>query len=806
MRLPLSWLKDFVDVKVSTEKLAELLTLSGSEVEKIHRPVKLDRVIVGEVLSMQKHPNADKLQLVTVRVAEGSSDIRSEQTMLSIVCGAFNMKVGDKVPVALVGAVLPGGVTIARREVRGVVSDGMLCGAEEIGVESPAVGKMIHILPKDAVVGSAVADVLGGADTVFDLDITPNRGDCLSIRGLAREVAALTGRGMKNKELRIKGTKPRFQILPPQRDPALAVANPKFSLAARVEDKKACPLYYARLIEGVSVGEAPLVMRQRLAAVGIRSINAAVDIANYVMMEIGQPLHVFDAAKIATKTESRIQNLEFRGERRIELVVRRAKRGESLKLLDGKTYELHSDDLVIAAGKRVDDVAGVMGGEESGTTHETKAIVLEAAIFDPVTIRRTWKRHGIRTEAAIRFEKRVDPGAVEAALDRATALLLQYVGGTVVKTVKVGSAPKAAKPILVSPEVIAATIGTNISAAKQKQIFTALGFRVLNSSARGGSAFGGKFQPPNSSLTITAPSWRHDIEGPHDLVEEVGRLLPYNDLVPTQLVARVAPPAQSSVLLSTREARLAFLRYGFDELVLYSFYGVSAIERSNLKLADHMRVDNPLSANQEYLRSSLLPQLLDAAARNAGMGIEPKVFEVGTVFSKGSDGSVHESLHVAAVAPATTEYLRDLKAVGTALGVKLWDIQVLGKDEAARFKLRMPVAVVEADCSTLSQEKRTQFVSLALYPPVLRDLAVVVPYKTAFSRVASCIRATGDLAVDFELFDIYEGKGVPEGMKSFALHLRYSSAARTLTSADIDQAHTAIIAHLERDLGARVRE
>ncbi len=783
MKLPLSWLKEFVDVRVSSEKLAELLTLSGSEVEKIHHPLKLEKVIVGEIVAIEKHPNADRLKVAVVRTDQGSPSTSSGR-QLRIVCGAPNIKVGQRVPVALPGAVLASGTKIAQREVRGEVSHGMLCGESELGIGSNATD--ITILPADAPLGAPVASVLGLDDTVFDLDITPNRGDCFSIRGLAREVAALTRQ-------KIQIPKSQFQI-------KSQVSSPKAGtiLNVRVEDKKACPLYFARLIEGVKIGSSPLVMQQRLAAAGLRPINAAVDIANYVMMELGQPMHAFDAERLISGSASTSLSTSSR---EIKLVVRRAKRGESLELLDGKTYELAPEDLVIAAGDRADDLAGVMGGQRSGTTKDTTALVLEAAIFDPVQIRRTYKRLGLRTEAAIRFEKKVDPAAVEEALNRATALLLEHCGGTVKQTVQVGALPKAPRPILASAERIAATIGAKVSAAKQQQFLRALGFSV-------------KIQ--DTRYKIQAPSWRHDIEGEHDIVKEIGRILPLNALAPTHLLAGAAVPPTSPGHMAVRRMRTSFLEYGFDEVLLYSFYGALAVERMGLKLADHLRLANPLSPQQEYLRASLLPNLLESVAKNAALGIEPNLFEIGKVFMKAGDPStrlrmtsglsgVREELRVAAATRDTPEGVRALKGALASSGIDT-SLAVLSKAQAAVWKIRTGLVVVEAVIRPKTGSRTHQtFQSLPAFPDVRRDLSLMVPTHVSYEQIASQFSTASGLALSWELFEVFEGKPLAPGTKSFGFHLTYRALDRTLTAEEVDRAHRALVGKLTAAVGATLR-
>ncbi len=860
MRLPLSWLKEFVEVRTSAEKLAELLTLSGSEVEKIHRPVKLNKVIVGEIVAIEKHPNADRLRVAVVQTGEGSPSINSGHDVRRIVCGAPNIKGGQRVAVALPGAVLAGGVKLERRDVRGVVSEGMICAEDELGIGSEHAG--ILVLPADAPLGVPVADVLGLNDTVFDLDITPNRGDCFSIRGLAREIAALTGRSIKYKVFSIKGVNARS--LDSARDDKKAARDDEmgYRLSVRVDDKKACPLYFARLIEGVKIGSSPFLIQQRLAAVGLRPINAAVDIANYVMMELGQPLHAFDAKALASNAKSQILNSKSKinpkskEAKPIELVVRMAKCGETLELLDGKMYELEPEDLVIAALRqssgdnvsgsgndgKADDLAGVMGGQSSGTTKDTTALVLEAAIFDPVQIRRTHKRLGLRTEAAIRFEKKVDPVAVEEALNCATALILEHCGGCVQQTVKVGQLPKLRSAITVSPERVAAKIGAEVSAVKQRRILTLLGFGV---DAQGQKDAEAKLLPRSlasaskGQMSIVAPSWRHDIEGEHDLVEEVGRMLPLNSLEATHMRATAAAPKENIVTASERQTRAAFLQYGFDEVLTYSFYGALSAERMGLPVAEHFQLENPLNPSQEYLRASLLPNLLGAAAKNSGLGLEPKIFEIGKIFLKARDPStrfgmtkkggvgmtssvsgVHEELRVAAVCEVTNENVRRLKGALASCGLT-GSVRVLDRTFAAAWKLRTPMAVVELVLDAyqeLNPEAKllgrslasalstvTRFAALPAFPVVRRDLSIVVPKTVAYAQVKKAFRNSEGITVSAELFEVFEGKPLQPGMKGLAFHLTYRAPDRTLTAAEVDSLHAKLVETLEQSVHASVR-
>ncbi|MEK7130363.1 MAG: phenylalanine--tRNA ligase subunit beta, partial [Patescibacteria group bacterium] len=521
MKLPLSWLQDFTYIKkISAEKIADGLTLSGSEAEHIDRRTpdelaRFDKVVVGQILEIQKHPNADKLQVATVRISQLVSrnsqlkiqDTRSKIQDLTIVCGAPNIAVGQKVPVALIGAELPNGMLIERRKIRDVESEGMLCSAKELGLAEDAAG--IYILSQDARVGESLIKTLGLDEIVFDLDITPNRGDCLSMRGLAREVSAL----FKKSLLPI----PPFLLSRPLRGKTQKSTRKdaeKIDLEVRVEDKKLCSKYSAHIVYDVKVGESPQWMKNRLMSVGIRPINNIVDITNYVMMELGQPLHAFDADKLSAderKMPPPQSSPLGRGKgegvaRSKQIVVRKAKNGERIIALDNKIYELTQEMLVIADAEKPIAIAGIMGGRDSSVDNNTKTIILEAAQFDPAAVRKTSKALNLKSDSSYRFERGIDSLRVEQALGRTVELIEQIAGGRRdPKLYDIGKTPKP-RSIKTSAGFISNRLGKEISNNETKQILASLGFTLLTTNYK--------------LLAIQVPSWRNDIQIPEDIVEE----------------------------------------------------------------------------------------------------------------------------------------------------------------------------------------------------------------------------------------------------------------------------------------------
>ncbi|MBI2050890.1 MAG: phenylalanine--tRNA ligase subunit beta [Parcubacteria group bacterium] len=770
MNLPISWLKEFVNVKAKPHEIAERLTLSGSEVEKITDNANgLSKIVVGQIKNIKPHPNADKLQIAYVDVGNKS--------LLEIVCGAPNIAVGQKVPCVLVGGSVPG-LKIEARSVRGIKSHGMLASPRELGINDDHSG--IFILPKDAKIGADAVKFLGLDEAVLELAITPNRSDCFSIRGLAREVAALYG----------------LKLKPPPR-PLLnkgggikeSGTSASSSLTVKIADKKLCPLYCARVIQGVSVAPSPLWLSNRLAQAGIASINNVVDATNYVMYELGHPLHAFDANKMAGDT----------------ITVRRAKRGEKIIALDDATYTLTESMLVVADEKRAAAIAGVMGGKESGINNGTQNIILEAAVFNSASVRATSKALGLRSESSSRFEKGVDPSIVEEAIDRAAASIRDLAGGVVLKgIVSSGSAEVPKRSIKLSVAEAHRLLGVAVPASKIKSILQSLGFVVAGTSRP-------PLRPPlgkGGKLEVKIPSWRmHDTREEADLIEEIGRMLDYNKLPKTLPMATLASPR----VLPLHELRHALRHFlaglGFTELLTYSFYQESAIKLSGHAKAEHIKLTNPVNDEFPYLRTSLGPWMLEKLSKNSSLLSRDafRLFEIGKVFrktkgeswkaaiglinTKQSDEELFRTL-VGIIASFTGEQLTMEKERGTyRIGVRKRPIGFItihprGTVPGLRFRSSCAISFLDVEALSGARAKgKAVYAPIPFYPVVERDLSLSVPSVVEYRELEATISHFNPLIKKVELFDSYHGL---ETSASLTVRLTCFSTDRTLESKEVD--------------------
>jgi phenylalanyl-tRNA synthetase beta chain len=799
MRISLRWLAEYVPLPLP-EELARRLTGAGLEVEAVERVGGgLGGVVAARILSAEKHPSADRLSVVQV-------DAGGEP--LQIVCGATNWKVGDVVPLATVGAVLPGGTAIERARLRGVESSGMLCSARELGLTADASGLLV--LPAGVAPGTPIAEALVLEDVLFEINVTPNRPDALSHVGIAREVAAITGRRV---------TLPK---------PALAQKGAPASEAVkvRIEAPARCARYAARVIEGVRIGPSPTWLARRLDSCGVRSISNVVDATNFVLLELGHPLHAFDLDKVAGR----------------EIVVRAARPGETMTTLDGTERKLDPDDLVIADRDRASALAGVMGGGDSEISPGTTRVLLESAWFEPAGIRRTSKRHGLHTEASHRFERGADPGMLVPALDRCAALLAVLSGGTVRKGV-VDAHPRRHRPVQVplAWSRPAEVLGMPVSRKEARRILAALGFEER------------KVGPAGAVFKV--PSWRPDVALEEDLVEEIVRLKGY-DAIPEHLppVANENPslPREAMVLARARDSLEAS---GFSEAVNFSFVAPEDLA----PLGDGPRavsLRNPISADLALMRTSLVPSLLRNAAHNLRQRVtDVRLYEVAHVYGApepgaGGDEPAAEDERLGGVAVGRRSPLgwaagadavdfHDVKAAIESLldglgicgarwrgGGPAWlhprsaatlEIASNGAPEpagiageihpraAAAFDLPPGVFAFELRLSPLVAHARlvAPYRGVPRFPAVLRDLAVVVAEAATAEKVLGLVREEA-LVEEVTLFDVYRGAPIPEGRKNLAMAIRYRAADRTLTDAEADAAHAHIVERL-RAAGAELR-
>ena len=826
MRVPFSWLKEYVAWQDPVEELAEVLTMSGTEVEGIdwvgapRDPENLARFVVGRVLTREAHPNADKLSLCTVDVGAANGGVRQ------IVCGADNFGAGDVVAVSMSGATLENGLKLKKANLRGVESDGMMMSEQELGYEDRSPG--IVVLPSDWTVGAPLQQYLPVSEAVLELELTSNRPDCFSMYGIAREVAAASGAQLAP---------------PPTAEPAvLGGASADASIAVEVVDADLCPRYAARVIRGVAVGESPAWLKARLTHAGMRPINNVVDVTNYVMLGWGQPLHAFDAGKI-------------RGDK---LIARRAAAGETIVTLDEVERTLDDEMLVIADVERPLVIAGVFGSVDAEVDARTTDLVLEAANFAGPSILRTEMHTGIRSEASNRFEKGLDAALVPGGLAFASRLLAELCGGTVAPgTVDAGGEPAAPRRVRFRPARADGLLGYAVPAADQAAILRRLECAV----ADGGVEW-----------TVTPPSFRPDLEREVDLIEEVGRISGYDGASETLPRHRTAGGLTGPQRVR-RALRRALAGCGLDEAITYSFVAPTALAPLGLPDDDvrlrPVRLSNPMSVEQSVMRTMLLPGLLATVRDNLSrLNDPPNLFELGKVYlwdDQVSEAPAHaaepgavlphepEALAIVLSGPLEAENwtgvgrpadLYTLKGIVTAaLGAlrlapefsalgeaaghfpylhpgkaatvavpRAGGVGVLGllrPDVAAAYgieDLELHVATLNLDRLAEAALATVTFADLGTYPPASQDLAVVASRDvTADAVVALARRAGGKLVRSVRVFDVYEGDQVPAGKRSLALRVRMRSPERTLSEKDIAAVRTKILAALERELGATLR-
>lgn len=834
MRVPLSWLRDYVDVDLTPEQLAERLTLLGMEVGSIERwGSDWRQVVVGELLSVEKHPRADRLSLTTVTLGEGEP--------LEIVCGATNIAVGQRVPVALPGAVLPGDRRIERTEKMGVVSNGMLCSGDELNLTADADG--ILILPADAPLGVPLVDLYG--DVVLDVDVKPNRGDALSLVGLAREVAAATG------------TTVRWPPTEPTED------GPPITdlLAVDVRDEELCPRFVGRWLGGLTVGPAPEWVQMRLRAAGQRPVSNVVDATNYVMLELGKPIHAFDATAVAADG----------GRRRI--VVRRAVPGERLETLDHVVRELDAEALVIADPARPLAIAGIMGGAASEVGGATTEVIVESAIFDPISIRRTGQRHGLRSEASLRFEKGQEVRLARIGADRAARLIAEWAGGTVARG-RVDTNPGEPEPATVAfrPARVNRLLGTALAADDQVALLGRVGFETVPVPGRTRVPLAGGPQPlatdaaADEALLAVVPTWRRDIAIEADVAEEVARVHGY-ERIPASLPDTPMPAWRPQPFELRDRVRETLAGAGLTEVVTHALVSpriaetfawetpLPAVEGGSPEGGRRITVTNPLSSEHSVLRPSLVGSLVGVVSTNLRHGrADVTIFEVGKGY--GADGRTPREWWRLGLAgtgagepPAWNRVgrpydLDDAKGAVELVARRLrtdppryaplrgepllhpgraavvtatrdgatvlagW-IGELHPAIAEAWDLRgARVVVAELDLAGLGGGRLpdVRAVAPSRHPAVERDLAIVVDEDREAVAVIDSIRAAGGPhLVDATLFDVYRGAPLESGEKSLAVRLVFRAPDRTLTEAEVDAAIDAVAERLGTDVGGRIR-
>ncbi len=801
MKIPLSWLKEYVDFEDTVEGVADKLTFSGVEVEAIETVGGgVDGVVVGEVLSVEKHPNADKLTRCKVNFG-GPAE-------MTVVCGAPNVAVGGKYPFAPLGTALPAGFTIEKRKVRGIFSEGMLCAEDELGISKNHDGLMVLDAKWEA--GTPLAEVMGPPETVIEVEITPNRPDCLSLLGVAREVAALYGTKLK---------------LP---DVTLAESNPAAEKATSVtvEDLTDCPRYTARFLQSVKVGPSPEWMKQRLEAAGIRAINNIVDITNYVMLECGQPLHAFDQKLLA---EGRI-------------VVRHPKPGEKIVTLDGVERELESQMLVIADAAKPMAVAGVMGGEHSGINETTTDVLLESANFRPAAIRSTSKKLGLLSESSYRFMRGVDAELAEFGSRRAAQLMVELAGAKLLTgVVDVRAEPKKPWAVTCRPARLEALLGISATPKEIAKVFESLELKVLRSGA--------------DLIEVQVPTFREDLTREADLIEEYARIYGLKKLPPVRSMATIVPGADDKPAQAQGRLREVLAGLGLQQVMNYSFLGEGLLDLFDKdNTPNRVKLANPLTADHTVMRDALLPQVVENIGTNVSRQVsELAFFETGRVFRLGSDGVPSEEEHVAVglLGPAGRTGLNKFRPVSEQemfLWIKgLWEqaasalnlrgaslrpadrpwgepgrgmeivldenvvgwLGLLNVGIAREWRIHEPVGLLEAAVQPLVKDIAAihGLTPPPGFPSIRRDVALIVDSGVRHERVLEVARASAPADLErIELFDIYPGKNLGEGRKSMAYAFTYRSKTGTLTDEVANGFQEKVNAALKSQLPAEIRE
>ena len=802
MRVPLPWLERYVATGVGVEELAHRLSMAGAEVESIERGGgDWEHVVVGRVAEAGPHPNADRLQLATVEYGA--------EEPLTVVCGAPNLAAGQTVAFAQTGATLIDAYSgeprkLRRSKIRGVTSMGMICSERELGMSDEHEG--ILVLETDAAPGTPLAEVLGEA--ALEIKPTPNRPDHFSILGIAREAAALTGAAVREPDARYAESE--------------TAVEERTSVEIAAPD--GCPRYVAAVIEGVAVGPSPEWLQSALVSAGMRPINNVVDVTNFVMMEWGQPLHAFDYERLA---EHRI-------------VVRRARGGEAINLLDGSTLELDGADLVIADAERAVALAGIMGGADSEVTERTTSVLLESANFHAAGIRRSGARHKLRTEASLRFEKSLNPELAELAARRAAALIAEVSGGTACAGLADAHPGRAHAAQVITPAArISQLLAIDPPVEQVRGILSALG--IPN-----------RWLPPDR-YAVSCPPWRTDIAHPDDVVEEIGRIIGYDRLPSEALRGSVPEPGESAVPALSERLRDVLGGLGLTEIITYPMTNEAELSAASAPSAgEPLALSNPMNAETPLLRTSLRPAVLATFGRSwrESRGAV-RLFEIGKVFLPRAQGQPDERrMLVAAVGgtmPATVHgparaldffdakgVLEDLaEGLGAVLDVAApsepigglhasemgmvrlsgVDVGSIGRVDgtlAATFDVEPPAYLVELDVHNLAEaleEVRSGGleVSVSQYPPVVEDLALIVDTAQPSAELASAI-AEHPLVESAELFDVYEGPPVADGLKSLAYRVVYRAPDRTLREKDVERVRRGLVSRLAKQFKAQLRE
>ncbi len=797
MYVSMNWLKDYVNIDINTNEFADKMTMSGSMVEKVDKlGENIKNVVVGKIENIVQHPNADKLVICKINVGDNN---------LQIVTGANNISEGDYIPVALHGAILPGGLKIKKGKLRGEVSEGMLCSADELGIPKAMVPEKVKdgiwILNKEYPLGVDFTEALNLKDEVIEFEITSNRPDCLSVLGMAREVGATLNKTVKYPNIEVKEIKEKTAD----------------NISVEIEDKEGCIRYVARVVKNVNITDSPEWMQQRLIRAGVRPINNIVDITNYVMLEYGQPLHAFDLSFIDGN----------------KIIVKNAEEGEIFKTLDGVERKLKPSMTVIADESKSVAVAGVMGGEESEVTKDTKNILIESANFNSNKVRLTSKQLSLRTEASSRYEKGVDPNIAAIAANRACQLIQELGAGDIFEgTVDVYPEKVDPREVSIRPNKINDLLGTSITNEEMVDIFRKLEIQAKDL---------------NETLQLTVPTYRMDLIMEADFAEEVGRIFGYDKIEPTMAKGNIAVGGKPQKQIIEDTVKNILNGMSFNETLTYSFVSPKTMDNINLPedsiKRNTIKLLNPLGDETSVMRTSLLPNILEVASRNANRKVEEfRAFEIGQIFIPKVEGNKELPSEIPSLVMAMygKEDFFTLKGVVetllNSLGINEYEFiveknhpsyhpgrcaNIIVNDKVLgtigelhpvvmeNYDLDQRCYCAEIDFGVLSQITNMERVynPLPKYPAITRDFAVVVKDTILVKEIEDIIKAKGgDILESFKLFDVYQGDQIEEGCKSIAYTIIYRDKERTLTDDEVNVAHNRILNEISEKLDGVLRD
>jgi len=790
MKYSYNWLKELSGTKKSPEKVVENLTFHSFEVEGVSKGgVEIPGVVVGKILEIKKHPNANKLQLVKVDAGTG--------TILDIVCGACNIKTGDNVPVALVETKLPNGMVIREAEIMGEKSSGMLCAEDELELGKDHSG--IIILPKNAKIGEAISKYFGSNDSILEIKVLPDRAhDAMSYVGVAREISIVEKR------------KIRYDFdglsLPKKKSKKLEV---------EIRDTKLCPRYIGAVMENITIKESPKWIKERLEASGIRAINNVVDATNYVMLELGNPLHAFDSRKI-----------EKTGNEKINIIVRKAKKEEKMTLLDESVLVLSEQDLLITNGETPLTLAGIMGGKDSGISENTKSLVLESANFNASNIRKSRTRLNVKTESSDRFEKDIDPNMAEKAMMRLIEILGHIAGGKLEGVVDVY--PKKVKPkkIRLKTECVDNLLGESIPKKSVARILNLIGVRT---------------KIKKNSIDCIVPTFRVDLKTQEDLIEEIGRIWGYRKIKSTPIFEANETSRVNEQIFFERKVQDVMTNLGFDEMYNYSFYSEQDAKNCGLEKSRHFELENPMNPDQKFIRVDLVPNLLKNINENQKYFSSFRIFEIGRVYypegknnskesrilnftqvfdknkregmffeAKGALEDILDALQIKNVSFAKNrhpenlmshQFSAEILSGGEIIG-KIGEINHLVLE---KYKIKKTVVMCELDLEKMRivSLKEKEYSPIRKFPTVTRDVSLLDKSGHSVAEIADFMKKTGgSLVLDVELFDIFQ----KDGKRSLAFHVEFGKDDRTLESKEVDKVMKNMIEGLERQLELIVRK